>query len=214
MTADACSANDRKSPSRNLPRFPVRWILEQPRIENWIVKAVWFAIPIEYYLVTTFSSGFDASAFGAAAVFSLLYLMLLFAVSCVLAIPGKKQHYDSRVRIWSIALIVTWGASVALVAAITFLSRIAGSGNDIIAKLICPCVPEYPARSLKTFVIYFAYTAIALALVWVGSRYLRWTKPIAPTQSGDQDWSEPNLVTVGLINAMILTGMHGWANSG
>ena len=43
-----------------LMRFPVHWVLEDRRIEEFVVKAVWLLIPLEYYVLTRLPNGFPA----------------------------------------------------------------------------------------------------------------------------------------------------------
>src|ERR1700694_770756 len=107
----------------NMPRFPVGWIVDHRSIERGIVRAVWFVIPLEYYLLTTFSNGFEVSDFGAAAAVSLIYLLMLFAISSLVALlyTRMKGDFDPLLRIWSITLIVTWSASLTLLAFSTFI---------------------------------------------------------------------------------------------
>jgi hypothetical protein len=205
-----------RSFAERIPRFPVRWILEHPRIEYWTVKAVWFVIPLEYYLVTTFSGGFNKSDFGAVSIFALLYLMLLFAASSVIAIAGGSKEYDRRVRIWSIALIVTWGASLALVAVANFLGALFGLGNDLVGAIVCrTCTPDYPAYRPQTFLVYVIYSLAALAILCAAPRYIHAKRASSPSLFPvDARWREPDVVTIGFLNAIIMTAMHAWANLG
>jgi hypothetical protein len=203
--------------AERIPRFPVRWILEHPRIEYWTVKAVWFVIPLEYYLVTSFSGGFNKSDFGATSIFALLYLMVLFVASSLIAIAGGSGEFDRRVRIWSIALIVTWGASLALVAFANFLSTLVGLGNDFVGAIVCRsgCTPDYPAFRPQTFLVYAIYSSAALAILCAAPRYIRAKRASSPSLFPvDVRWREPDVVTIGFLNAIIMTAMHAWANLG
>ncbi len=197
-----------------VPRFPILWILDNSRIESGIVKAVWFVIPLEYYLVTTSSAGFPTSAFGAAAIFVLLYVILLFGISCLLATIGGKRFYERRLRVWSISLIVTWGTTVILVAVSRFVSNLRGPHNDLVAEAVCrrmSCVPEYPAPNGPTILIYFVYSALGLLILVTLSR---WGRTLPAATSKDRDWYQPDVFVVGFINAVTMTAMHAYANSG
>jgi hypothetical protein len=196
-----------------IPRFPVLWVVDSPRVESGIVKAIWFVIPLEYYLVTSSSAGFPRNAFGAAAIFVLLYIILLFGISSLLATIGRREFYERRLRIWSISLIVTWGATVALVALAHFLSSLReGRHNDLVADIICQpsCVPEYPAPYGRTILIYAIYSAIALLILEVLSR----RRPASQASSSNNNWYQPDVIAVVAINALTMTAMHAYANSG
>ena len=208
----------------NMPRFPVGWIVDHPSIERGIVRAVWFVIPLEYYLLITFSNGFEVSDFGAAAAVALIFLLVLFAISSLLALlfTRKNGDFDPLLRIWSITLIVTWSASLTLLAFSTFISTHLKSLSpvlrldfDVVTHLVCvtfwSCLRTPPALTWQTFVIYLFYTAIALTLILFASRRLDRDRRRSEALSGH---SEPNLIAVCLVNAAIMTVFHTWTNSG
>jgi hypothetical protein len=206
------------------PRFPVGWIVEHPGIERSFVRAVWFVIPLEYYLLTTFSNGFEASDFGAAAAVSLIYLVMLFLLSAFLAAvwTRHKGDFDPLLRIWSITLIVTWSASLTLLALSTFmsvnlkyLSSLLGLKFDVVTHLMCnvvsSCLRTPPALTWQTFVIYLVYTGAALALIVYASRSFIPKKHVPGALGGH---GEPNIIAVCTINAAIMTVFNTWTNSG
>jgi hypothetical protein len=207
-----------------VPRFPVSWIVERPSIERGFVRAVWFVIPLEYYLLTTFSNGFEVSDFSAATAVSLIYLLVLFALSSCLAgaWTRRKGDFDPLLRIWSITLIVTWSASLTLLALFTYVSvhlkyltPFLGMDYDVVTHLVCEvfasCLRTPPALTWQTFVIYAVYTSAALASIVYASRRFNQEGQTSVALGGYQ---EPNLIFVCLINAAIMTVFNTWTNSG
>jgi hypothetical protein len=205
-------------------RFPVGWIVEHPGIERGFVRAVWFVIPLEYYLLTTFSNGFEASDFGAASAVSLIYVVILFILSSCLAASWTRRRgdFDQLLRIWSITLIVTWSASLALLALFTFTSAVLrrlipslGIDFDVVTHLVCnvvsSCLRTPPALTWQTFVIYLVYTSVALALIMYASRRFIPERHVSGALGGHR---EPNLIAVCIINAAIMTVFNTWTNSG
>ena len=214
-------------PLPTVPRFPVSWIVEHPDIERGFVRAVWFVIPLEYYLLTTFSNGFEVSDFGAATAVSLIYLLVLFTLSAFLAaaaaVGGRhKGGFDPLLRIWSITLIVTWSASLALLALSTFASvnlkyliPLLGVKYDVVTHLVCEvfssCLRTPPALTWQTFVVYLVYTSAALALIVYASRRFNPERHVSGALRGHR---EPNLIAVCIVNAAIMTVFNTWTNSG
>jgi hypothetical protein len=199
--------------------FPVGWIVGNSSIEAPVVKAVWLVVPLEYYLVTGFSAGFKLNEFGPAAVFSLLYVSVLFAASCLVALLGPTNSYSARVRIWSIALIVVWSTSIVLVAFSTFVGKSFGLDFDVIAHVVCHDVwscadKEYPAARRQTFLIYAIYSLAAFLLLLFLSERFKARKCRESEGSVENVCGGPNAVAVVLLNALIMTAMHSWVNSG
>jgi cation transporter-like permease len=175
-------------------------------------------------LLTTFSNGFEASDFGAAAAVSLIYLVVLFLLSACLAAAWTrhKGDFDPLLRIWSITLIVTWSASLTLLAFATFMSAnmrfvvpFLGVKFDLVTHLVCnvfsSCLRTPPALTWQTFIIYLVYTSAALALIVYASRRFIPEKHVSGALGNHR---EPNIISVCIISAAIMTVFNTWTNSG
>jgi len=198
----------------SLPQFPVDWIEDNSALLEFFAKAVWALVPLQYYVLTHISGGFSYTDYVPAAVLALAGVFTVSVVSSaigLLHLSDREQH----ARAWGIALLLTWGASLALLV----LSYALGPaflypGNDtddVISHYVCPIwrCPNYPDLGWKTFVIYLIYSALAVAIVvplihFLRKRFGRKGETTEATKQRTADLN-PNLLVVVLVNAALLT---------
>jgi hypothetical protein len=190
-------------------RFPSTWIVGSPTNEALFSKGAWLILPLQYYVLSKFNSGLNgeyiavalvsvvsiASLFGASLVFALAYYRRKGPNSDEQSGTSFRTRYASGVRMWAIALIVSWMGVYAVLAVAYGL----GGESDLLEELLCnrygflECNGIRPSYSILTLVEYVAYTVIAVALLAIaGVIHRRFNR--FPTEK--ITFREPNLLYV------------------
>lgn len=221
----------------HLSAFPTRLIVDNPRIASWTAKAIWLLIPLQYYVLTAIQLGFRGEAFTPTASVLLIAILAIFIVSYAVATLGfvkdtlsdKEAGRAARARVWSTALLMTWGASLALYAAalgFTWLLESASAGAiDLRERDFVNYLLRYPWLKFTTeplfttekdplglLVVSLIYSAAAVAIVVLLFRALRRAKKLNPPQvAGEKDEPrhvpapDPNIFVVALVNTVLMT---------
>jgi hypothetical protein len=224
--SDAVSAGNVSSPPKEVWwRFPSTWIVGSSTNEALFSKAVWLILPLQYYVVSKFPTGLQGE-YIAVALVSVVSIASLFGASLLFALfyyraekpfphggkpnlggerrVGFSSRYALIVRMWAIALIVSWMA-VHVVLAISYAL---GTKGDLLEDYVCQlfnfgaCYGTRPDFSVLTIGEYFAYTIIAVALLAIaGVLHRRIKGPRAEKLT----FPEPNIVFVIVTVTALLT---------
>lgn len=200
-------------------RFPALRIMDRPGLERSVVRAAWSAVPLQFYLLQSFGRGFAPTDFASAAVVTLISFLLLFVLSAALAaVPNSAEgNFDSRMRTWSISLIIAWVATLGLFAAATAIYQFPPIGkqgrvHDPIEDLVCntgwACMRSPPTLAFQTIVIVLIYTVLALALVRLAMRRLRLDDCSMNCAVARRD---PSMLVVWIVTSALVTGVNVWA---
>lgn len=213
---------DRRIAEKSLPhrrwRFPVGGIVGNSRFEPWLAKAVWLVIPLQYYVLTRFPNGFSPDAVVAAAAFALFGVVSLFVLSCAIALIFHREGtaYEEQVRMWAIALIVGWAATLALLAtsyAVASIIYALGGpelNGDIIDDFLCNrarityCPGVYPAFDFRTMLDYFIYSSVAVGIIAMVVRRKHDNK-----EADAPALLEPSVFIVAAAITAVMTLYHG-----
>jgi len=188
----------------DLTRFPVDWILASRRFEEAVVRGcVWVLIPLEYVVLTRLPGGGGANdlAFAATAV---VCVAIVLASGAVIAIyPRDASTYEERLRRLSVAMIVTWGVTLALLlvwyfSIWRFVVLGGGGSRDVLANPV--------AAGLRWLAVNFVFVFIAIALIVAAS--LWWRMRYASPHSNA---CNPNIFVVAGVNAVLMALVHGGA---
>lgn len=202
-------------------RFPSMWIVASPASEDLFSKIVWLILPLQYYVLSQFPTGLRGE-YVAVALVTVVSIASLFAVSLLFALPyyrtsvrgaqtlqDVEERFGSRyalaVRIWAIALIVSW-MSVYAVLAVSY--AIGGEKGDLFNQLICSfwpmneCYDVGPELRLLTFLGYLAYSLIAVLLVMAIAAMHR---KFSGAANDTSPLAEPNPAYVVVTIATLLT---------
>lgn len=210
------------SPAQSWFRFPAGWVVTNPGTEGFFSKAIWFVLPFQYYVLTQFTGGFGSEAYVASAMVALISIAALFVVSCLFAlptywrrhagdgVPRAPKDYGDAVRMWSIALIVTWATTHVVLAVSYFVGKATLGKADIVHGVLCKftesCNSTHPNFGLQTIVEYFMYALIALALIlaarWVYQK-LTWVRSLHSSTR------EPHILLVAVLVAGLMTLING-----
>jgi hypothetical protein len=198
----------------HLTRFPVDWILESRRLEEIVVRyCVWTLIPLEYYVVTRLSGGGPAKDLASAAtavacVAAVVAFVFVFSAVIALVYRRAGPTFEERLRRSSVAMIVTWSVTLALLSLSYSIPAPVGQPRDVVAELVCnllPC-PSRAGLHWPAVIIYFVWAVIAIALVVAASRVWR---PRYAAPRGDARNS--NIFVVAGVNAVLMAGVHAAA---
>jgi hypothetical protein len=195
-------------------RFPSTWIVGTSGTEEFFSKFIWVVIPIQYFVFASFSGGFGSEAYAPTAVFALISIAALFLASCAIAAARfvyTKKLYSHFVRIWAIALIVTWVVTYALLGFSYYISPKLGMSDDLVHEIFCDfypydCARTHPNFGFQNFLEYLIYASLSLVLIRVISVVCTYVlrmpvrKPIT---------KEPNVFGVALSVALLMTAMNG-----
>jgi hypothetical protein len=210
-------------PDQSWFRFPANWLVNNPGTEGFFSKAIWFVLPFQYYVLTQFTGGFGSEAYVASAMVALISIAALFVVSCLFALSTywtrhagdamarAPNDYGNAVRMWSIALIVTW-ATAHVVLAVSYFVGKAGPGKaDIVHRLLCDltgsaCKWTHPNFGPQTIAEYFIYALIALALL-LGARFVH--RKLTWVRTSHSPTREPHILVVAMIVAGLMTLING-----
>jgi hypothetical protein len=205
-------------------RFPSTWIVSSPGNEALFSRAVWLIIPLQYYVLSKFPTGLKGEYVAVAlvavvSIVSLFVASLLFALAYYRAAPQNRSAreveekfgstYALGVRMWAIALIVSWMA-VHVVLAVSY--AIGGAEGDLIDRLLCgdnrfsECNDLRPNFGVLTIVEYSAYTIVAIALLAAGGVLHR---RLTTVRSDPPVFAEPNLAYVVVTIVILLTLING-----
>jgi hypothetical protein len=188
-----------------LTRFPVHWIVEKG-LDGVVVKGVWLLVPLEYYVLTRLDGGSSASAYLPA--MAVGFVAAVFASSAVIALvyPPGLSGYEQRLRCWSLATIVTWGAMLVLLSLSYFFGSCMGQSRDVIENLVCSrwTCPDAAGFRWSAIVIDFIWAIIAIAAIILAS--WRWSGPRVDPQA---DAVNPNIFVVAGCNAVLMAILHG-----
>jgi hypothetical protein len=227
----AGAASSRAKWSLAWPRFPSNWIVARRGTEGFFSKAIWFVLPIQYYVLNRFPGGLN-DAYVASAMVALMSIASLFAASCIFALVhyrrpekafdsalkepgGFGRRYALGVRMWAIALIVTW-AMVHVVLALSYL--VGGGRGDVVHWYACVlqtggCQKTHPDFSWLTVLEYAFYATVAVGILALARfLHLKWTR--AAHKSSEAP--EPNLIVVILTVSGLMTLINGattWPHS-
>lgn len=216
-------AQDSAEPRRGVPAwlgFPVDWIVDNPNLEGFFARAVWLVIPLQYYVLTRFPNGFGLDDYTPSAVMALASIVALLAASCVLAFvfgwserkhdQNTKERYTAQVRIWAITLIVTWAATLALLALSYAIGLHLGLDADVVGHMLCQkldCQHGYPTFEFPTIFSYATYSCLALAMI-VGAAHLTPKRNSRPNES-KSTLTGPNVLVVLVVVTALMTLLHG-----
>jgi hypothetical protein len=205
----------------HLTRFPVDWILESRRREEFVVRyCVWTLIPLEYYVLTRLPAGGQANDLASAATAVACVagvVAAVFALSAVIAFayPRAVPTYEERLRRLSVAMIVTSSVTLALLSLSYFIRALAGTPSDVAADVVCTLL-DCPSKAglgwhavvvhFVWAVIYFVSAVIAIALVVMASRVWR-LHHTAPRS----DACNPNIFVVAGVNGVLMAFVQGVA---
>lgn len=173
MVRDVDAVRGRSLGSPSWWRFPSRWIVSRQSTESFFSKAIWLILPLQYWVFTQFPGGI-ADAYVAAAMLALISMGALFAIGCLfsLAYLGFRGRYAIGVRMWSIALIVTWAVSYAVLA----VSYLVGDSKygDVLHGAFCRALPidcngPHPDFGWVTGAEYLIYTGTAVLVLVLAS---------------------------------------------
>jgi hypothetical protein len=202
-----------------LPGFPVKWVTENPKIEGFFAKAVWLGVPLQYYVLTHFAGGIKQDAYVPTAMFSLISILMLILLSCVFALFSSlgNEIYSRRVRMWSIALIIGWSATLLLLALSYYIGVSASLNGEIAEHFLCrklDCQGPFPSFQLPTIISYSIYSVLAVSLIGL-IRYFQitWskTKPNGPLTRASET-AEPNMIVVACTVTILMTLMNSTFN--
>jgi hypothetical protein len=200
----------------SLPQFPVDWIEENPALLEFFAKAVWALVPLQYYVLTHISGGLSYTDYVPAAVLALAGVFALSIIGSLIGLISHRSNREQHARAWGIALLLTWGASLGLLALAyalgpAFLYPATVDTNDTISHYLCPIwgCPNYPGFGLDTFFIYLIYSILAVAvivpLIYRLGKGFGTKGEVAEAAKQSAANLNPNLLIVVLINASLLT---------
>lgn len=222
MSADSAEAGGPRLFRRSAWwRFPSMWIVASPASEDLFSKIVWLILPLQYYVLSKFPTGLRGE-YVAVALVTVVSIASLFGVGLLFALPYYRtsvrgaqslrdvedrfgSRYALAVRIWAIALIVSW-MSVYVVLAVSY--AIGGEDGDLLGQLVCSlrpmdeCNGAGPKLRPLYFFEYFAYSLIAVLLVMSIAAIHRKLKGAEDEPS---PLAEPNPVYVVATIAILLT---------
>jgi hypothetical protein len=221
---DLASPGPPASSRFSLPRFPVGWAVENPKVERVFARLLWLLVPLQYYVVTNIGKGLSADDLVAAVALSLISVVVIFIVSCVMAWlasvvwptdPWQGDTLTRRVRMWVVALMICTAGSYCLLAlslllthfAISFGARIYGDlmTDRLIAGLRLLGYSWEDAQDLRGPLLFIAsliYAFAAMLLVVLAQSALR-RGPAGPAQA-----REPDVVSVCVITALVMTATN------
>jgi hypothetical protein len=202
-----------------LPGFPVKWVTENPKVEGFFAKAVWLGVPFQYYVLTRFAGGIKQDAIIPAAMFSLASILFLIILSFVFALFSSlgNQTYSQRVRMWSIALIIGWSATLLLLALSYCIGAGANLNGEIAEHFLCKkldCQGPFPSVGLPTITSYSIYSILAVGLIGLTRHFqVTWsnTRPGGP-QAKVPETTEPNILVVACTVTILMTLMNSQFN--
>ena len=202
------------------PRFPAKRLVADDRLQKWTPKLIWFVIPLEYYVVTSFSGGISTESYLSVVIFSVVcvfaFVITGFVVAVLLPFTGTLQ---SRSRGMITSLLCVWGTALLLQAASYFLTWLFSSQgtSDVLASLLHDRwhVPNPLGLDGASFLVNFggylgyAILAIVIDMILIGLIARPDPKLLSPPRDPSDEWiREPGVIVVSVLVALLMLILH------
>lgn len=199
------------------PRFPVAILVADKRLQFWVPKLIWLVIPMEYYVITSFSGGFDTESYLSVVIFSVVcvfaFLITGFVAAVLLPFEGTL-HARSRGMVTS--LLCVWGTVLLLQFASYFLTfSTQHEARDLLASLLHDRWPVPNPHGidresvLPNFLAYFGYALLAAIIDLILIRMIARPDPSLVRSGREAEWiCEPSLITVSALVALLMLLLH------
>jgi hypothetical protein len=201
-------------------RYPVAFLTNNPQTEDWIVRLIWLALPLEYFLLTILPGGARRLEFLPVLFLTSASIVCIFIVSAMLArFRTRGESYAIRFRTWAVALAFSWCVTLIVLALGHFIfypiqqrakfDPVSISVDGLSYILCGDGCEKFPGANFQTLLIYFVYTSIAAIVVVLFSKW--WRRGLKNNATYEDD--SPNAIAVILFTTLIISVMHIAGNS-